>query len=285
MKYELINACSDLGVSVNGSNLGPFKISDKYKNDYNITTINKLDIKKSIDKKDLEKNLKYVNEFNERLYYNNLKILENGNMPITIGGDHSVAIASSLASIKYHNNMGIIWIDSHGDFNNFKTTITGNLHGLPFAALTGFEYTDKLTNFHKGNFYKFKNSVLVGARDIDEEEKINLKKAGITVFTTNDIYNLGVDYVMNEAFKIALNNTQGLHISYDIDVIDPIIAPGVSVKAEQGISSQLAYEIMNFISINKDKIKSIDLVEYNPLYDINDKTLKISHDLLDIFFK
>ena len=284
MKYNLINACCDLGVNVDGSNLSPSLITSKYKNKFNITTVNKLDIKKSYDVNDLEKNLKFVNEFNKRLYDNNLDILKNGEIPITIGGDHSVAIASALSSIKYNENLGIIWIDSHGDFNNFKTTTTGNLHGLPFASITNYPDTQKLTSFHDGNFYKFKNSVLVGARDIDDEEMINLKKAGITIFTTDDIKNKGVDYVMDKAYEIASNGTNGIHISYDIDVIDPEIAPGVSVKAINGINEDEAYNIMKYIKNRKDAIKSLDVVEYNPLEDINKVTLNISWNLLNIFF-
>ncbi len=285
MKYSLINACCDLGVSVDGANLGAKAITKFYKDKYKVYDIEEDKIEKSHDVNDLAKNLKYVNKFNEKLYNNNLKVLNDGYFPITIGGDHVIAISSSLASIKYHNNLGMIWIDSHGDFNNFKTTVTGNLHGLPFAALTNFHDTQLLSEFHDHPYYNFKNSVLVGARDVDDGELINLKEAGITIFTTEDIRKYGVKYIMDKAYEIALNNTNGIHVSYDVDVIDPIIAPGVSIKASDGINLNEAYDIMRYVAENKNVVKSLDIVEYNPLKDIDNKTLKICCKLLDIFIE
>lgn len=286
MKYNIINACSDLGVHVNGSEKGPIILSNTVKNNKNINniyTIEKEDFKKSLDKNDRAKNLNEVNKFNQKLYNKIQETVKNNIVPITLGGDHSIAIASALASISKYNDLGIIWIDSHGDYNNFKTTISGNIHGLPFAAITNFEDTDKLVKYHSGNFYKNINAVLVGARDVDELEKENLKLAGITIFTTNDIKKYGARYIMNKAIKIASNNTNGIHISYDIDVIDPKVAPGVSIPAINGITEQDAYNIMDIIIKNKNLVKSMDIVEYNPDLDINDKTLNIASKLLNDF--
>ncbi len=279
LKYNIVNAESELGVHVNGADKGPFLISNFFDNVINIP---KIEYKKSYDKSDLAKNLKYVNQYNEILYK---KIVDNNNFIITLGGDHSVAIASALASMKKYDNLGIIWIDSHGDYNNFKTTITGNLHGLPFAAITNYKDTQLLTQFHKGNFFKPQNSVLVGARDIDELELVNLKDAGITIFSTKDIREKGIDYVMKEAFRIASTNTNGIHVSYDLDVIDPIIAKGVSIPAIDGINENEAYSIMNKLRENKNSIKSLDLVEYNPDFDIDSKTLEIAVNLLKIYIE
>lgn len=288
MKYSLIKACSDLGVHVNGSCDGPNKIVESLnKNDKinNIYTINKNNIIKSLDKNDKAKNLDAVNKFNESLYNQVKEVINSGDFPVTLGGDHSVVIASALASIICNENLGIIWIDSHGDYNNFSTTISGNLHGLPFAAITGYEDTEKLTLFHNKEYFKFKNAVLVGARDIDPLEIINLEKAGIKIFTTDDIKKYGASYIMEKAFEIASNNTNGIHISYDLDVIDPIIAPGVSIKAVDGINIAEANEIMDKIVEHKNIVRSLDLVEFNPKYDIDNKTLDIAINLLKMFIK
>lgn|SRR5574344_1006217 len=280
MNYRIFNAECDLGVHVDGSNLGPKEISDNF--DFKVSTITKKNITKSLDKNDLAKNLDDVNEFNEKLYKS---IVKCDDPVITIGGDHVIAIASALASIKKYENLGIIWIDSHGDFNNFDTTITGNLHGLPFASVTNYKDTNKLTSFHTGDFYKFKNAILVGARDVDKLEMENLKDAGITIFTTDDINRLGAKEVMEQAILLAARGTNGVHISYDIDVIDPNIAPGVSVPAINGINLNQAFEIMHTIKNNEDIIKSLDLVEYNPTLDKNSKTLDIAINLLNIYTK
>ncbi len=284
---DIIGACSDLGVHVDGAKLGP-EILEKNLNQKNINKIINIkanNIKKELDKNNLKKNLNEINIFNQKLYTEVLNSLNNNNFPLTLGGDHSIAIASALASIKKYNNLGIIWFDAHGDFHTFESTISGNIHGLPFAAICNYEKKD-LADFHNGNFYNPKNAVLVGGRDIDKPGEINnLKNAGVTIFTTEDIRNLGIDYVYNKAFEIASNGTNGVHVSYDLDVIDPNIAPGVSIPAVDGINLEEAYSFADYMIKNKEKIKSIDLVELNPLRDIENKTEKIAKKILNDLIK
>ena len=159
---DIIAACSDLGVHVNGSNLAPnILINNINKN--NINKIKEINydnnyIKES-DKNNLKKNLNELNSFNKNLYNEINNSLSNEMFPLTIGGDHSIAIASALASINKYNNLGIIWFDAHGDFHTFDTTSSGNIHGLPFAAVTGYE-KNLLTDFHSGNYFNFENAVL-----------------------------------------------------------------------------------------------------------------------------
>ena len=278
---NIINACTDLGVHVNGANLGPELLTKEL--NIKKDTINKENIVKSTDKLDLKKNLSEVNKFTSQIYNKTLEILENGDFPLLIGGDHSSAIGSALASRKC-NNIGVIWIDAHGDYNTFETTRTGNLHGLPLAAITGYK-CDLLTNFITNEFINPKNTVIVGARSIDPWEIGNLEDAGVTIFTTQDIHEKGSQAIMDEAFKIALNNTDGTHISYDLDVIDPMIAPGVSVPEVNGITLYEANEIMDYLVNRKEDIKSMDIVEFNPTKDINDKTKTIALELINKFIK
>lgn len=283
---DIIAACSDLGVHVNGSNLGPNilikNINNTKNNIKNIKEINyDKNYKKELAKENKKKNLNQVNKFNRDLYNAVLETIANNCFPLTLGGDHSLAIASTLASIKKHNNLGIIWFDAHGDFHTFETTTSGNIHGLPFAALTHYE-KNNLTDYHDGNFYPYKNAVLVGARDIDKPEELqNLKDAGVTIFTTEDIRKYGTDTIYQKAFEIASNGTEGVHISYDLDVIDPKIAPGVSIPAVNGINLEEAYSFLDYIIKNKEIIKSLDLVELNPLTDIDKKTEKIATHILN----
>lgn len=278
----IINANTDLGVHVDGANLGP-KVLTK---DLDIKTydIDKDIVIKSKDKNDLKKNFDAVNNFTKKVFDKELEILNNGDFPLLIGGDHSGVIGSALASQKYHNNIGIIWIDAHGDYNTFETTHTGNLHGLPLAAITGYKCND-LTKFITDNHINPKNTVIVGARSIDPWEIGNLTDAGVTIFTTKDVHEKGSKTVMDEAFKIALNNTVGTHISYDIDVIDPKVAPGVSVPEVDGIDKEEAYEIMDYLVNRKSDIKSMDIVEFNPTKDVDNKTKLIATNLLNKFIK
>lgn len=280
MKLTLINAKTDLGVMIDGANLGPEVLSNYYKDDKRIDKIINLEkenIKKSHDPKDLAKNLDAINEFNARLYN---EIKQDNNFPITLGGDHSIAIGSALASIKKEEKLGIIWIDSHGDYNTFETTRTGNIHGLPLAALN-HQTGDRLSLFHDGNYYLPENTVIVGGRDIDPWEMPVIEKAGATVFSTKDIKEQGISTIIKKAIDIASNNTKGIHISFDIDVIDPEIAKGVSVPAINGITDEEAYQITDEVLKYKDKIKSWDLVEFNPLKDIDKKTEKIAVNILE----
>ena len=286
-KISLIDACSDLGVHVDGAKFGPEAITknlNTYISNPNIEGVHVIysqNVKKELEKENKKKNLAPVNEFNTRLYNLVYEILKNENFPVTIGGDHVIAIASALASIKKHQNLGIIWVDAHGDFNTFNSTSSGNLHGLPLAVIANYE-KKLLANFHNGNFYNPKNTVIVGGRDIDPWEMPNIKDAGVTVFSTEEIHKYGAEEILNKAFEIASSGTNGVHISYDLDVIDPKIAPGVSIPAVDGINLDEAYEIANIIRtyIKNNIVKSLDLVELNPLRDVDNVTEKIAKNIL-----
>ena len=277
MNITIVNACSDLGVMINGSEKGPLVLSQELNNINKKIIIKKENGEKERDKGNRKRNIKYVNKFNEELY---TKIINEKDFVITLGGDHSIAIGSDLASKKKYGNIGLLWIDAHSDYHNMDSTITGNIHGMPFATISG-QNGNELSYFFDGEYYNPKNTVLIGARDIEAPEYINLEKAGVKIFTTEDIKTLGVEKVMEEAFDIALSNTLGVHISYDLDVIDPEIAKGVSVKASDGINEKEAYEIKDEIIKKISTVKSFDLVEYNPDNDIDNNTKKIALNILN----
>jgi len=235
---------------------------------------------KALDTINEKRNLEEINEFNEELYNTILKIIRDGNFPLLVGGDHIIAVASSLASIKENKNLGIIWFDSHSDYNTYFTSVTGNLHGLPLAVATNYE-KDILSDFHKGPFYNPKNTVVVGGRDIDPWEWGDVLDSGITVFSTEDIKKYGVEEICKKAFAIASDGTEGVHISLDLDIIDPEVAPGVSVPAKNGLDLKQTYELADEITKYKDIIKSADLVEYNPLFDKDDITKEIAKTILN----
>jgi len=154
-KINIIGACCDLGVHINGANEGPIKLEPHIKNMNQFINVKADSVNKSLNKNDLKKNINEIYSYNKELYNEVLKNLKNDIFPIILGGDHSIAVASALASIKKHEKLGIIWFDAHGDFNTFKTTTTGNIHGLPFAVLTNFE-NEFNTEYHKGNFLTVK---------------------------------------------------------------------------------------------------------------------------------
>ena len=282
MKTLIVGAGSDLGVHIDGAHLGPVQLINDLKGFYQgemISFQQDENIIKSRNLSDRRKNEYEIEKFNTALYNAIVEKTKEEYFPILIGGDHSVAIASALASCKKNENIGIIWIDAHTDYNTFESTVTGNIHGLPLAAITGYKCPE-LRYYHKGNIIQTSRCVVVGARSIDEAERDNVRYAGITVFTTDDIKERGVKAIMDEAFSIAGYKNNGVHISYDLDVIDPEVAPGVSVPELDGITEDDAMEINEEIIKHIDEVVSFDLVEFNPLRDMNRKTEQIAINIL-----
>ncbi len=282
MKTYIVGAGSDLGVHIDGAHLGAVQLMNDLKGFYqgeSYSQIQDEEIIKSRNLSDRRKNEYEIDKFNTKLYRAILEKEQEGYIPITIGGDHSVAVASALASAKVHDNIGIIWIDAHTDYNTFDTTVSGNIHGLPLAAITGWK-NQELRYFHDGNIIQPSKAVVIGARSIDDWEKDNIKYSGLTVFTTEDIKEKGVEAVFEEAWKIASEKTKGVHISFDLDVIDPNVAPGVSIPEFDGITEQQAMDINAEIIKHLKDVTSYDLVEFNPLRDENRKTEQIAVNLL-----
>lgn len=234
---------------------------------------------KSRNLSDRRKNEYDVDKYNTELYKNMVAKIKEECFPILIGGDHSVSIASALASAKVNIDVGIIWIDAHTDYNTFETTVTGNIHGLPLAAINGYK-NHELRYYHDGKIIQPSKTVIVGARSVDEAEKDNVKYSGVTVFTTQDIKEKGIEAIMEEAFKIAGYKTKGVHVSYDLDVIDPDVAPGVSIPEFDGITEDEAMQITESIVAHMKDIVSFDLVEFNPLRDQERKTEQIAINIL-----
>ena len=282
MRTVIFGAGTDLGVHIDGASLGPKQLMNDIKSIYNGESMlfeQDKDIIKSRNLSDRRKNEYEIEKFNSNLYKNMVEKMKEECFPIMIGGDHSAAIASALASAKTNVDIGIIWIDAHTDYNTFETTVTGNIHGLPLAAITGYK-CNELRYYHDGKIIQPSRTVIIGARSIDDAEKDNVRYSGVTVFSTKDIQEKGIDAVMDEAFKIAGYKTKGVHVSYDLDVIDPDVAPGVSIPEFDGITEEEAMKINEYLINHIDDIVSFDLVEFNPLRDVDRKTEQIALNIL-----
>ena len=282
MRTMIFGAGTDLGVHIDGASLGPKQLMNDLASFYTGESMlfeQDPSIIKSRNLSDRRKNEYEVGEFNATLYKNIVDKMKEEFFPIMIGGDHSAAVASALACCKVNTDVGIIWIDAHTDYNTFETTITGNMHGLPLATITGYKNND-MRFFHKGKIIQPSKTVIIGARSMDEAEADNVKYSGVTVFTTQDIKEKGIEAILEEAFNIAGYRTKGVHVSYDLDVIDPDVAPGVSVPEYDGITEEEAMKINEQLIKHMDKILSFDLVEFNPLRDIDRKTEQIALNIL-----
>ncbi len=282
MRTMIFGAGTDLGVHIDGASLGPVQLMNDlkafYKGESMLFEMDK-SIIKSRNLSDRRKNEYEIEKFNMELYKNMVDKMKEEYFPILIGGDHSASIASALASANVNTDIGCIWIDAHTDYHTFETTVSGNIKSLPLAAINGYK-NNELVYYHKGKIIQTSKTVVIGARNIEDGEKDNVKYSGLTVFTTQDIKEKGIEAIMDEAFKIAGFKTRGIHVSYDLDVIDPELSPGVSTPEFDGISEEEAMQINEYIVKHMNDVLSFDLMEFNPLRDIDRKTEQIALNIL-----
>ncbi len=211
-----------------------------------------------------------------------MKTLENGKVPLVLGGDHSVA-AGTVAGVseyfrKQDQKAGLIWIDAHSDINTPDSSPSGNVHGMPLAAIMGLGPPELANIFNFSPKVSPENCVLVGIRDIDDMEKQNVRKAGIEVFTMRDIDERGMRTVMEEALRLAGRNTSGYHVSLDMDWIDPEDAPGVGTPVRGGATYREAHLAMEIIA-DHGRMTSFEIVEVNPVIDEHNRTAELAVEL------
>src|SRR5436305_7627674 len=211
-----------------------------------------------------------------------LKTLEAGKVPLVLGGDHSVAAGtvSGVAEFyrKQSQKIGLIWIDAHTDINTPDSSPSGNVHGMPLAAIMGPGPVELANIFNFSPKVASENCVLVGVRDIDAIEKENVRRAGIDVFTMRDIDERGMRTVMEEALRIAGRGTAGYHVSLDMDWVDPEDAPGVGTPVRGGATYREAHLAMEIIA-DHVRVLSFEIVEVNPVIDEHNQTADLAVEL------
>jgi arginase len=210
-------------------------------------------------------------------------VIEKGQFPLVLGGDHSVA-AGTVSGVahafhKKNKKIGVIWIDAHADMNTPETSPSGNVHGMPLASCLGrgpralthiFGYVPKIEGH---------NTVLIGLRDIDEGEREAVRELGVVAFTMRDIDELGLRRIMDDAIAAATFGTAGFHLSLDMDAIDPDEAPGVGTPVRGGISYREAHLSMETIC-DSGRMLSMELVEVNPVLDSANRTALLGVELI-----
>jgi arginase len=211
-----------------------------------------------------------------------IKTLEAGKVPLTLGGDHSVA-AGTVAGVaefyrRQNQRIGLIWIDAHTDINTPESSPSGNVHGMPLAAIMGLWQSDLANIYDFSPKVRPDNCVLVGVRDIDAVEKENVRRAGIGVFTMRDIDERGMRTVMEEALRMAGRGTAGYHISLDMDWVDPEDAPGVGTPVRGGATYREAHLAMEIIA-DHGRLLSFEIVEVNPVIDEHNRTADLAVEL------
>jgi arginase len=204
-----------------------------------------------------------------------------GRIPLVLGGDHSLAIGSFCGAARGGRRLGLIWLDTHGDFNTHETTPSGNIHGMPLAALCGYGAERLLTldgMVDAGPKLSPSNVVVVGARNLDDAEKALMREAGISVFSMPMIDRFGIGAVMDRAVEIASRGTEGIYVSFDLDVVDPADAPGVGTAVPGGLNIREAHLAVEHVAAT-GLLAGLDLVEVNPILDRGNMTAELAVEL------
>lgn len=201
-----------------------------------------------------------------------------GTVPLILGGDHSLSIGSVAGSAR-NREIGLIWLDAHGDFNTREISPSGNIHGMSLACLTGQGHPDLINLAGRIPAVNPAHVALVGVRDLDREEKHALRESGVRCITMQEIDRRGFSAVMDEAIQVASRAAEGFHVSFDLDVLDPREAPGVGTPVPGGISYREAHLAMEFIAYCRGMV-SLDLVEDNPILDDRNKTAALGVELI-----
>jgi arginase len=229
---------------------------------------------------------KYAREIGrvcQKLYQVSLAAFEGGALPVVLGGDHSLAGGSVAAAAEQARRsdkpLGLIWIDAHGDMNTPTSSPSGNVHGMPLAALLGSEPSELSLIGGFSPKVRPEHTVLVGVRNLDDREKDLVREFNVHVFTMKDIDRLGMATVAAEAIALASRDTAGIHVSLDMDVCDPSIAPGVGTPVNGGLNYREAHLLMEMIA-DSGRLTSLDIAEVNPTLDVRNATAILGTELV-----
>lgn len=291
-KLDIVGVQIDLGASQKGVAMGPTAIryaglkAGLEKMDYEVR--DKGDIIPLLHGDSRPDMLHYeqVIDANRRLYDEVYSTLSEGRIPVVLGGDHSIAAGSISAVSKFYEDkgpIGVIWIDAHGDWNDNTTSRTGNMHGMPFSAVCGHGPDEMVDYGQKPHYLDVKHCVQVAGRDIDRLEIKKMKEAGMNTFPIYEIDKRGMYEVMQDAIRIASEGTVGIHLSFDVDAVDPAYAPGTGTPVYDGITAREAFLAAEMIA-QSGKLISMDMVEVNPILDEVNRTGILASSLIHSAF-
>jgi len=253
---------------------------------YEVKDLDDLDIEETQSTPAPTEKLKYLSEIHEvceRLAIEIEKIVDAGELPITIGGDHSIAIGSLAGVVKAFRkrdeSLGLIYLDAHADMNTPETTPSGNIHGMPLAALLGYGAPELVNVGGIAPKFDPKRCAHVGARDIDPGERELIRRIGIRFFTMREIDERGLSVCMDEAIAIARQGSAGYGVTFDVDALDPRDAPGSGTLVRGGLTYREAHLAMEKIA-EAGGLQSVEVVEINTALDVNNRTAELGVELI-----
>lgn len=285
-RIEILGAPLDLGASRRGVDMGPSAIRyaelEGRLNDlgYEVEDLGNIDAQLPEIATVENENARYLSEILSscaQLAKRVAEIASAGSTPLVLGGDHSIAIGTLAGLHSVHGAGGVLWVDAHGDLNRPETSPSGNVHGMPLAAALG-ACGFSLDGFADAPWVEAERVALVGVRSLDPGEKELIKRLGISVFTMHDLDRRGVAGVIREAVEV-VQGPGFVHLSLDVDVCDPEIAPGVGTPVKGGLSYREAHLAMEIIA-ETEILDSIEVVEVNPILDHADATGQLAVELV-----
>jgi len=291
-ELRIIGVPSDLGQGRRGVDMGPSAIryaglrEKLLRLGHNVRDLGNIEVPMPEMHQVVNEKLKYLAEVirvSQLLHETVGKVVAQAQVPIILGGDHSISIGSVAGVASQHRQLGVIWFDAHGDMNDADTTPSGNIHGMPLAVSLGIGHRDLL---QIGGFtpkLNPRNVVLVGARDVDGTEARLIAQSGIKVFTMADIDRMGMARVMEEAIEAVSDGTTGIHLSLDLDALDPMFAPGVGTPVNGGVTYREGHLAMELLALS-GKLISVDVVEVNPILDAQNRTAQMAVELVESLF-
>ena len=284
----LFYGCDNPGVEKGPEELRKNNLIDIIEKNHTVCDLGDIEVEKVNESEKYSSNsqLKYLTQVvdaNNGLASKVLEALQNDTFPLIIGGDHSLAMGSIAGASKHFgNNLAVIWIDAHGDINTHDTSPSGNIHGMPLAASMGYGY-EKLTSiFFNEVKIKPENVFILACRDLDKGEIELINELKMNVWTTEQINKEGTSKVINDLLTlIKEKNIKNIHLSYDIDCLDPDYVPGTGTPVNDGLTYSQSKELLEAI-LGTSLVKSMDFVEYNPMLDKNNKTKETCFELLNL---
>lgn len=288
----LIGVPLDLGAGRRGVDMGPsaFRLADIHQTvrdlGYEVADAGDVDVAVRETRDPGDPRMKYLAEIRatcEALRDRVGQTLAAGHLPVVLGGDHSIAMGTIAGVSRFHRErgqkIGLVWFDAHGDMNTAETSPSGNIHGMPLAVAMGLGEPSLTGLAGETPMVEGARAAVVGLRDVDVAERAKIKASGIGAFTMRDIDERGMRAVMEEAIQRATSGTAGLHVSFDLDGVDPDLAPGVGTPSPGGLSFREAHLAMEMLA-DTGKVLSAELVEVNPILDRQNGTARLGVGLL-----
>jgi len=295
-KVGFVGVPMDLGGARRGTNVGPTGVRHAGMAEaieslgIEFTDTGNIEIADVIELKAKDSTAKYLQEISAAcvaLRDRVKTIFEKGEIPLSVGGDHSIAVGTVAgASDIYYSkgdSIGLLWFDAHGDMNTPDSTESGNVHGMPLAACLGLGRAELTKMGSRFPLVDPSNACVVGVRSLDHREKDLIKEIGLRVFTMREIDIRGMHDVMVEALEIVNSGTAGFHLSFDVDGADPSIAPGVGTPVPAGLGLRECHLFMEMVAETENMV-SLDVTEINPLLDNHNETSKLAVELCQSAF-